>query len=49
VERVDLAGVEAGWWTEAGGLRTRPDHWAGRGGMDGFFMARLRVHRGQGA
>jgi 16S rRNA (cytosine967-C5)-methyltransferase len=47
VERVDLAGVEPGWWTEGGGLRTRPDHWADRGGMDGFFMARLRVHSGQ--
>ncbi len=42
-ERVDLSGVEDGWWTEAGGLRTRPDHWAERGGMDGFFMARLRA------
>ncbi|NGM44107.1 methyltransferase domain-containing protein [Rhodobacter sp. SGA-6-6] len=43
VERVDLPGVETGWWTEAGGLRTRPDLWAERGGMDGFFMARLRA------
>ena len=43
VERAELAGVEAGWWTEGGGLRLRPDHWAERGGMDGFFMARLRV------
>lgn len=42
VERVDLPGVEAGWWTEAGGLRLRPDYWADRGGMDGFFMARLQ-------
>jgi len=42
-ERVELAGVEAGWWTEGGGLRLRPDHWAERGGMDGFFVARLRV------
>ena len=25
-----------------GGLRLRPDLWADRGGMDGFFMARLR-------
>lgn len=25
-----------------GGLRLRPDIWADRGGMDGFFMARLR-------
>lgn len=43
VERADLPGVEEGWWSEAGGLRTRPDHWAERGGMDGFFMARLRA------
>lgn len=43
VERVDLPGVEPGWWGEAGGLRTRPDFWAERGGMDGFFMARLRT------
>lgn len=42
VERVDLAGVEADWWTEAGGLRLRPDHWPERGGMDGFFCMRLR-------
>ncbi len=47
VERVDLAGVEPGWWTEEGGLRTRPDYWSDRGGMDGFFMVRLRVHSGQ--
>ena len=42
-EQVDVAGVEAGWWSEGGGLRLRPDHWAERGGMDGFFVARLRV------
>ncbi|MBB5688363.1 methyltransferase domain-containing protein [Roseomonas alkaliterrae] len=28
--------------TPAGCLRTRPDFWAGRGGMDGFFAARFR-------
>lgn len=42
VERPSLAGVPETWWTEAGGLRTRPDLWADQGGMDGFFMARLR-------
>ncbi|MCX7286800.1 MAG: methyltransferase domain-containing protein [Rhodobacterales bacterium] len=42
-ERVDLPGLEPGWWTEDGGLRLRPDYWADRGGMDGFFMARLRL------
>lgn len=41
VERVEVPGVEAAWWTDAGGLRLRPDHWAARGGMDGFFMVRL--------
>ena len=43
VERADLPGVEAGWWTADGGLRTRPDLWAAQGGMDGFFMARLHT------
>jgi 16S rRNA (cytosine967-C5)-methyltransferase len=42
VERAEIAGVEPGWWTEGGGLRLRPDFWADRGGMDGFFMARFR-------
>jgi 16S rRNA (cytosine967-C5)-methyltransferase len=28
--------------TAAGALRTRPDFWAERGGMDGFFVARFR-------
>ena len=41
-ERVNLPGVDPGWWTEPGGLRLRPDYWADLGGMDGFFMARLR-------
>ncbi len=43
VERIALPGVEDGWWTDQGGLRLRPDYWAEAGGMDGFFMARLRV------
>jgi 16S rRNA (cytosine967-C5)-methyltransferase len=42
-ERVELPGVDPGWWTETGGLRLRPDYWADRGGMDGFFMVRLRL------
>ena len=29
--------------TPAGALRTRPDLWAERGGMDGFFIARFRA------
>ncbi len=42
VERPDLPGVAKDWWTPAGGLRLRPDYWSDKGGMDGFFMARLR-------
>ena len=41
-ERHDIAGVDPSWWTAGDGLRLRPDHWAERGGMDGFFMVRLR-------
>jgi len=39
---VDLPGVEPGWHAPHGGLRIRPDFWAGRGGIDGFFIAALR-------
>lgn len=35
-------GIEPGWRTPQGGLRLRPDLWPERGGMDGFFIARLR-------
>lgn len=42
VERPDLPGIQPGWVTEQGGLRLRPDYWSDRGGMDGFFIARLR-------
>lgn len=42
VERADLPGIHPDWWTPDGALRLRPDHWAERGGMDGFFLARLR-------
>lgn len=42
VETPELAGVDAGWITAEGGLRTRPDYWPEQGGLDGFFMARLR-------
>jgi 16S rRNA (cytosine967-C5)-methyltransferase len=41
-----LPGVEAGWITPQGGLRLRPDYWADRGGMDGFFIAALRLGAG---
>jgi 16S rRNA (cytosine967-C5)-methyltransferase len=33
--------------TPAGHLRTRPDMWAARGGMDGFFAARFRAPAAQ--
>lgn len=42
VEQPSLPGADPSWITPEGGLRTRPDHWPDRGGMDGFFMARLR-------
>ncbi len=38
---VMVAGVEKDWITEEGGLRLRPDYWADRGGMDGFYIASL--------
>jgi 16S rRNA (cytosine967-C5)-methyltransferase len=28
--------------TEVGDLRTLPCHWADKGGMDGFYAARLK-------
>jgi 16S rRNA (cytosine967-C5)-methyltransferase len=43
VETLDIVGVDPGWWTKGGGLRLRPDYWAESGGMDGFFMVRLRL------
>ncbi|MGY6410914.1 MAG: RsmB/NOP family class I SAM-dependent RNA methyltransferase [Alkalilacustris sp.] len=36
-------GVPQDWHAPAGGLRLRPDHWSGRGGLDGFFMALLQA------
>ncbi len=33
--------IEDRWRSEEGGVRLRPDYWASRGGMDGFFMAVL--------
>jgi 16S rRNA (cytosine967-C5)-methyltransferase len=40
VDRPAMAWLDPAWITAAGGLRLRPDY---RGGMDGFFMARLAV------
>ncbi|KCV82679.1 Fmu (Sun) domain-containing protein [Actibacterium atlanticum] len=34
--------IEDGWRDAQGGLRLRPDFWAERGGMDGFYIAYLR-------
>jgi 16S rRNA (cytosine967-C5)-methyltransferase len=47
VERPEPTGIDPAWITAQGGLRLRPDYWANRGGMDGFFIVRLRkpVHR----
>ncbi|MEP2640858.1 transcription antitermination factor NusB [Roseobacter sp.] len=41
-DAVVLPGVDETWRTDEGGLRLRPDYWADRGGMDGFYMACLR-------
>jgi 16S rRNA (cytosine967-C5)-methyltransferase len=43
VEAPALQGIAPEWITAEGGLRLRPDYWAESGGMDGFFMARLRL------
>lgn len=44
VDRASLSrpGIDPAWITEEGGLRLRPDFWADRGGMDGFYIACLR-------
>ncbi|GAB5449408.1 RsmB/NOP family class I SAM-dependent RNA methyltransferase [Gymnodinialimonas sp.] len=36
-------GGDAGWASEEGGLRLWPSMWADKGGMDGFYMAALRL------
>lgn len=43
VEHPTLAGVDPTWWTPDHALRLRPDHWADKGGLDGFFLVRLRT------
>ncbi|MEW2919098.1 transcription antitermination factor NusB [Ruegeria sp. ANG10] len=40
-DALDVTGVDQSWITEEGGLRLRPDYWADRGGMDGFYIACL--------
>jgi 16S rRNA (cytosine967-C5)-methyltransferase len=41
-EKLALPGIDAGWIGAEGGLRLRPDYWAERGGMDGFYIVVLR-------
>ncbi len=36
-----LPGLAPEWTSAEGGLRLRPDYWADRGGMDGFYIAVL--------
>ena len=38
----DADWIDPRWRANGGGLRIRPDHWADCGGIDGFFMVRLR-------
>ena len=40
-----VPGIDADWRTPLGGLRTRPDHWAADGSLDGFYMIALQ-HQG---
>ncbi|MCF6274005.1 MAG: methyltransferase domain-containing protein [Rhodobacteraceae bacterium] len=35
-------GLNPDWLDSHGGLRLRPDYWHERGGMDGFYIARLK-------
>lgn len=44
----EAPGLEETWRTDEGGLRLRPDFWADRGGMDGFYMAVLQKAGGHG-
>lgn len=39
---LERPGIDPGWIGAEGGLRLRPDYWAERGGMDGFYIACLR-------
>jgi 16S rRNA (cytosine967-C5)-methyltransferase len=36
------AGIDPSWLSTEGGVRLRPDLWAEFGGMDGFYIVRLR-------
>lgn len=39
---LNVPGVDPAWHTQEGGLRLRPDYWADKGGMDGFYIACIR-------
>ncbi len=39
----DAEGADPAWRTETGALRLRPDHWADRGGIDGFYIVTFRL------
>ena len=41
-EALNRPGIDPDWIGPDGGLRLRPDYWAERGGMDGFYIACLR-------
>lgn len=41
IDAQEVVGLEEAL-TPDGGLRTLPSHWAGMGGIDGFYVARLR-------
>ncbi len=42
LDALRLPGVEADWIGPPEGLRLRPDFWADKGGMDGFFITAMR-------
>ena len=42
VEVPELSGLPQDWRLPDGGVRTRPEYWAERGCLDGFFIAVLR-------
>ncbi len=41
-EAMQAPWIEQSWRSDEGGLRLRPDFWAERGGMDGFYICALR-------
>ena len=42
-DALGIPGIDPAWKTEEGGLRLRPDYWPDQGGMDGFYIACLRL------